>query len=88
MAKSGTVTLTSVSGSSFKATLSKVDFRRATQEVAGPTNEDQTDIPCTTHVDSTSFDITLKHYMGSGSATGKPVFTSNGRPHVLHHRRY
>jgi hypothetical protein len=87
MASSGTVTLTSVSGSAYQATVTNADFRRVTQDADGPTNEDQTDTACTTHVDTITFDIPLRQAM-AGSATGKPTFSTNGRPHVLHHRRY
>ena len=90
MAKSGTVTLTSVSGSSYKATLSNVDFRRVVVEADGTiTNDDQTDVPCNSHIDTVTFDIPLRTAMGSGSgsgsATGKPYAIS---PRALHHRHY
>jgi hypothetical protein len=56
------------------------------------TNDDQTDVPCTTHIDTVSFDIPLKQPSsgsgsgsGSGSATGKP-FAIHAR--ALHHRHY
>ena len=89
MAKSGTVTLTSVSGSSYKATISNVDFRRVVVESDGTvTNDDQTDVACNSHIDTVSFDIPLRHPStgsGSGSATGKPMAIS---PRALHHRHY
>jgi hypothetical protein len=93
MASSGTVTLTSVSGSAYKATITNADFRRVVVEADGTvTNDDQTDVPCTTHIDTVSFDIPLKQPSsgsgsgsGSGSATGKP-FAIHAR--ALHHRHY
>jgi hypothetical protein len=94
MASSGTVNITSVTGSSYQATVSNADFRRitnmATENFPDPDGGDQTDTPCTTHVDSITFDIPLKHSgsgSGSGSAVGKPG-VSNLHGRVLHHRRY
>jgi hypothetical protein len=92
MARSGTVNLTAISGSAYKATVTNADFRRITNKdgFPDPDGGDQTDVACTSHIDSITFDIALKQGgsgSGSGSAVGKPQ-NVRFEQRALRHRFY
>lgn len=88
LAKTGTVVITEAAGSAYKVALMNATFQRVTVDADGdPTQDAQTDVPCTSSIGSATFDLTLDH-AGSGSATGKPTLGRNARARALRHRFY
>lgn len=92
LARTGTVVITEAAGSAYKVALMNATFERVTVDEDGnPTQDAQTDIPCTSMVGSASFDLTLEHAgsgSGSGSAVGKPTGGRIARARALRHRFY